>query len=49
MTKRAFLGTYTLNEMQFRAADVNRNGELDASDYLMIKRAFLGTYVIPKD
>ena len=49
MTKRAFLGTYTLNEMQLRAADVNRNGKLDASDYLMIKRAFLGTYVIPQD
>ena len=29
-----------------KRGDVNRNGGIDATDYLMIKRHFLGTYVI---
>ncbi len=42
--KRAFLGTYTLEEAALRAVCIN-GAELPTSlDYLMVKRHFLGTY-----
>ena len=46
MVKRSYLRTYTLNDLQTRAADLNGNGKIDSSEYAMIKRHCLGTYVI---
>ena len=46
MIKRTYLRTFTLTDLQSRAADINGNGKIDTSDYAMVKRHYLGTYVI---
>ena len=42
--KRIILGTYTPNDYQLTALDLDGNGVLDAYDYLYLKRMVLGTY-----
>jgi hypothetical protein len=44
--KAAYVGAYELNEIEFLAADVDRNGVIDTTDFMRIKAHFLGTYVI---
>lgn len=44
MCKRAYLGNYQLNNVQFAAADINGNGVIDVSDYTKISRFTLETY-----
>lgn len=44
MTKRAFVGTYSLTPIMLAAADCDGSGSVSAADYLMIKRHFLGSY-----
>ncbi len=46
LVKRAYFGTYALDEDAQARADVDRSGEVDQMDYLCIKRAYFGTYVI---
>ena len=36
------LGKYKMNETQRRVGDVNKNGRIDAADYLMIMDCILG-------
>ncbi len=43
MVRRAFLGTYDLNEHQTKAAIASGGAEISARDYMMIKRHFLGS------
>jgi len=43
MTKRAVLGTYTIEGAGHRAAAVD-NDKIEVRDYMMIKRVALGTY-----
>ena len=42
MIKDTILGKYTMSDKQKEAADVNKNGRIDAADYLMIKDCILG-------
>ncbi|PKM63238.1 MAG: hypothetical protein CVU97_01045 [Firmicutes bacterium HGW-Firmicutes-21] len=44
LTKRIFLGTYTPDDYQIRAAAITDGVAPRASDYLKIKRHFLGSY-----
>lgn len=44
LLKRAYFGTYQLDEGQKKRADINGNGKLDAVDYILIKRAWFDTY-----
>ncbi|PKM63338.1 MAG: hypothetical protein CVU97_00770 [Firmicutes bacterium HGW-Firmicutes-21] len=44
LTKRTFLNTYTLSEVQLRACCMEGTALPTAKDYLKIKRHFLGTY-----
>ena len=46
LLKRAYFGTYDLNDVTTLLADVNENGTVDARDYLLLKRAYFGTYTI---
>ncbi|MBR5278120.1 MAG: DUF1906 domain-containing protein [Clostridia bacterium] len=46
LLKRAYFGTYDLNNVTTLLADVNENGTVDARDYLLLKRAYFGTYTI---
>ncbi len=46
LTKRAYLGTYTLTETQLKAACIENTLLPTAKDYLKIKRHFLGTYCL---
>ncbi|MDD4421828.1 MAG: discoidin domain-containing protein [Eubacteriales bacterium] len=46
LIKRAYLGTYTLTGVNFRAACITNGTSIVAQDYLKIKREFLGTYSI---
>jgi hypothetical protein len=44
--KAAFLGTFDLSEAENKAADVDKNGIIDTTDYVRVKSHFLGTFVI---
>jgi hypothetical protein len=44
--KAAFLGVYTLSAAEAIAADVDKNGTIDTTDFVRVKAHFLGTYVI---
>ena len=44
MLKRAVLGTFALSDQKKAAADINGDGNVNATDYLMLKRVVLGTY-----
>jgi len=46
LLKRAYFGTYKLDETEVLASDINGNGKIDARDYLLLKRAYFGTYTI---
>ena len=46
--KRAVLGSASLSESQKKQADVNGDGKVDTTDYLLAKRAYLGTYEPPE-
>ncbi len=48
LLKRAFFGTYDLNEEQEKRGDCNQNGKIDMTDYILLKRAYFGTYVLEK-
>ena len=43
------IGAYFYFEDGYKPGDVNMNGELDATDYLMIRRAVLGMVELDKD
>lgn len=43
------IGAYFYFEEGYKPGDVNMNGELDATDYLMIRRAVLGMVELDKD
>jgi hypothetical protein len=40
----ACLASFTLNEAQTSAADLDGSGILDTTDYMRLKAYFLGTY-----
>jgi hypothetical protein len=44
LLKRAYLGTFYLNDVQRICADCDRNEEIDAMDYILIKRVYMGTF-----
>ena len=46
--KRAYFGTYRLNESAEQCGDVNENQVIDAMDYVFLKRAYFGTYNLEK-
>ena len=46
LLKRAYFGTFMLNEQQSKNGDINRNGAIDSLDYILLKRAYFGTYKI---
>ncbi len=46
LTKRAYFGTFLLDDGQFYRADLNGNGAIDMTDYILLKRAYFGTYTI---
>ena len=48
LLKRAYFGTYDLNEEQEKRGDCNQNGKIDMTDYILLKRAYFGTYVLEK-
>ncbi len=48
LLKRAYFGTYDLNEEQEKRGDCNQNGKIDMTDYILLKRAYFGTYVVEK-
>ncbi len=48
VVKRSMQGTYTLSDLQRKAADINRNGTPDMSDYVLISRHCIGIYDIPQ-
>jgi len=43
LTKKAFIGSVSLNAAQLAAADVNLDGSVDSLDILLIKRHIIGT------
>ncbi len=46
LLKRAYFGTFTLDERAHKAGDINGNQKIDSLDYILLKRAYFGTYVI---
>lgn len=44
LAKRAYFGTYTLNDGELKRGDVNESGNMDMTDYILIKRVYFGTY-----
>ena len=42
--KRAYFGTYRLNESAEQCGDVNENQVIDAMDYVLLKRTYFGTF-----
>lgn len=46
LVKRAVMGTYKLNSVALRAAEVADGEELRSINYIKIKRAYFGTYDI---
>ncbi len=48
LVKRAYFGTYSLDEEQHELADINNNRKLDMTDYILLKRMYFGTYSIPE-
>ena len=48
LLKRAYFGTYTFNDRQNNAGDINANGKIDMTDYILLKRIYFGTYTLKK-
>lgn len=46
LTKRAYFGTYMLNEDELKRADVNITDAIDMTDYILVKRIYFGTYTV---
>ena len=46
LLKRAYFGTFRLNEQQSKNGDINRNDLIDSLDYILLKRAYFGTFRI---
>ncbi len=46
LVKRAYFGTYTLSDAQFKLADANGDGKIDPYDYLLVARHYFETFVI---
>lgn len=46
LLKRAYFGTYKLNDAQTDSADINGDGEISSMDYILLKRAYFGTFEI---
>ena len=44
LLKRAYFGTYTLDESQQTKGDINENGKIDMTDYILLKRMYFGTW-----
>lgn len=44
LAKRAYFGTYNLDDNEFAYADVDIDNNIDMTDYILIKRAYFGTY-----
>lgn len=44
LLKRAYFGTYHLNDVQELCGDCNQNEKIDAFDYILLKRAYIGTF-----
>jgi len=40
------LKTYALTEEQKASADINKDNDVDATDYVLVKRIVLGTYTV---
>ena len=45
LLKRAYFGTYTLDESQKARGDINQNGKIDMTDYILLKRMYFGTWI----
>lgn len=43
LLKRAYFGTYDLDEVQKICGDCNQNGKIDTMDYILLKRVYIGT------
>ncbi len=46
LVKRAYFGTYDLDEVQTILADINANNKIDMTDYILLKRVYFGTYTL---
>lgn len=46
LLKRAYFGTFSLDDTAVLSADINTNGGIDSMDYVLLKRAYFGTYQI---
>ena len=40
------MGSKTLSDASLKAADVNKDGSIKASDYVLIKNYIMGSYTI---
>ena len=44
LLKRAYFGTFKLNDVQEICGDCNQNGSIDSNDYVLAKRVYFGTF-----
>ena len=44
LLKRAYFGTFKLNDIQKLCGDCNRSKEIDSLDYVLLKRVYFGTF-----
>ncbi len=49
LLKRAYFGTYYLDEAAKKRGDINGNGKIDMTDYILLKRAWFETYKLYGD
>ena len=44
LLKRAYFGTFRLDDVQKMCGDCNQNEKIDAMDYVLLKRTYFGTF-----
>lgn len=49
LLKRAYFGTFNLDDNARAAGDINGNGDIDSVDYVLVKRMYFGTYSLNGD
>jgi hypothetical protein len=40
------MGTFVMTDVQKEVADIDKNGSINAADYVLLKRHVMGTYTI---